>query len=170
MSEPFFFVPTLRAGSTHRTRELQQIDVRRHAAIISHRRKSRPQLLGQAGSLDQASGEVLESDHLAQNEGLSDLVQRLPGSQGRSRPHKDSSQDGDQEIYRSQPKSLSDEPHKLKSAEYLDSDGAFLEAIELQNALAMVRSNLVTRPKYPIAQKSTPSLHRAVEYCAYNFV
>lgn len=168
MSEPFFFVPTLRAGSTHRTRELQQIDVRRHAAIISHRRKSRPRSSSQPGPLDQASGEVLDSDHLAQIEDPFD--QPLPGSQSRLKSPTDSSEDGEQEIHRSQPESLSEEPHKLKRAEHLDSDDLFLEAIELQNALAMVRSNPVMRPNYPIAQKSTPSLYRAVEYCAYNFV
>ena len=183
---PFLFVPNLRGNSTNQTRASQLVVVKRHAALVSHRRKSRRRSSSQPGLGEETSSEGLVSNQFAQVEGAFDQQPTVPRGRAKSPKHgsrnpsadagsaqnwdQDWDQDWDQENRLTQTESRPDEPRSLKIAEYVERTEMFAEAIELRNALAMVRSGVLTKPAYALTQTSTPSLHRAVEYCEYILV
>ncbi|RVX74381.1 hypothetical protein B0A52_01506 [Exophiala mesophila] len=129
---------------------------------------------------EETSSEGLVSNQFAQVEGAFDQQPTVPRGRAKSPKHgsrnpsadagsaqnwdQDWDQDWDQENRLTQTESRPDEPRSLKIAEYVERTEMFAEAIELRNALAMVRSGVLTKPAYALTQTSTPSLHRAVEY------
>ena len=158
MPNQIFFVSAPNATATPRERELQQADVRRHAATVAHQRRGR-----------------LSSSIPAARRGGRLKPQPAPGPQQTKAASKDlqlSVNDHELLYYRHLYRLVEAPPSgvldSLDDDEQSEATAALLKAI-LHAALRMgLRTRTLSQPSSLVKPEYSASFYRAVEYCMHD--